>query len=66
VVTEHGVARLRGRTLAERARLLIGVAAPEHRDELEREALELGILPRRRAVGGRASGRAERPAAPAG
>jgi acyl-CoA hydrolase len=66
VVTEHGVARLRGRTLAERARLLIGVAAPEHRDELEREALELGILPRRRAVSGRASGRAERPAAPAG
>ncbi|CAB4920246.1 unannotated protein [freshwater metagenome] len=46
VVTEHGVARLRGRSLAERARLLISIAAPEHRDDLEREALDLGLLHR--------------------
>ena len=44
VVTEHGLVELRGKSLAERARLLISIAAPEHRDELEREALELGIL----------------------
>ena len=35
VVTEHGVAWLRGRNLSERARALIAVAAPEHREELE-------------------------------
>ena len=44
VVTEHGVAELQGRTLRERARALIAVADPRHRDELERSAHELGIL----------------------
>ena len=34
VVTEHGVADLRGQPLAERTRRLIAVAAPEFRDEL--------------------------------
>lgn len=34
VVTEHGVAHLRGQPLAERRRRLIDVAAPEFRDEL--------------------------------
>jgi acyl-CoA hydrolase len=34
VVTEHGVAHLRGCSLAERARRLAGIAAPEHRDAL--------------------------------
>jgi acyl-CoA hydrolase len=34
VVTEHGVADLRGRSLAERTELLICVAAPEHRAAL--------------------------------
>jgi acyl-CoA hydrolase len=34
VVTEHGVAHLRGQPLAERRRRLIAVAAPEFRDEL--------------------------------
>ncbi|ATQ41086.1 hypothetical protein CSW64_01010 [Caulobacter mirabilis] len=34
VITEHGVADLRGRTLDERAEALIGVAAPQHRDGL--------------------------------
>jgi acyl-CoA hydrolase len=36
VVTEHGVADLRGRDDAERARLLAGIAHPEHRDALRR------------------------------
>lgn len=37
VVTEYGVARLTGCTIAERARRLIEVAAPRHRESLERE-----------------------------
>jgi acyl-CoA hydrolase len=36
VVTEHGVVNLYGKGLQERARLLIGIAAPEHREVLER------------------------------
>jgi acyl-CoA hydrolase len=68
VVTEHGLAELRGVAIAERARRLIAIAAPEHRDELERDAREQGILPRPVAVPGRdpAEGRQEHPAAPAG
>jgi acyl-CoA hydrolase len=38
VVTEHGVAHLRGQTLGERVRRLIAIAAPEFRDELARAA----------------------------
>jgi acyl-CoA hydrolase len=34
VVTEHGVADLRGATLAERTERLIAIADPRHRDEL--------------------------------
>ena len=44
VVTEYGIARLRGRSLSERARALIAIAHPDHRDELEREAIELGVV----------------------
>lgn len=44
VVTEHGVAELRGRTLDERARALIGVADPAHREWLEREARTMGLI----------------------
>jgi acyl-CoA hydrolase len=36
VVTEHGAACLRGATLAERRRRLTAIAAPEHRESLER------------------------------
>lgn len=38
VVTEYGGVNLRGKTLAERAKLLISIAAPQFREELEREA----------------------------
>ena len=34
VVTEHGIAHLRGQPLGERRRRLIEIAAPEHRDQL--------------------------------
>lgn len=40
VVTEHGAVNLRGKNLAERAKLLISVAAPEFREELSRAAAE--------------------------
>lgn len=40
IVTEYGAVDLRGKDLAQRARLLISVAAPEFRDELERCAAE--------------------------
>lgn len=42
VVTEYGVARLRGAALAERARRLTAIAAPEHREALERAAARAG------------------------
>lgn len=38
VVTEYGGVNLRGKNLAERAKLLISIAAPQFREELEREA----------------------------
>ena len=38
VATEHGIARLRGRSLRERIRALVAIAPPEHRDRLLREA----------------------------
>lgn len=40
VVTEYGAVNLRGKNLAERAKLMISIAAPEAREELERAAAE--------------------------
>ena len=40
VVTEYGVANLFGRNLRQRARMLIDIAHPDHREELERKAYE--------------------------
>jgi len=44
VVTEHGVALLTGCTVAERARRLIAVAAPHHREGLERSLVEQEVV----------------------
>jgi acyl-CoA hydrolase len=44
VVTEHGMAALHGRTLAERASSLIEIAAPQFREGLERAAHELHLF----------------------
>jgi len=43
VVTEWGVAALRGRSIAERARALVAIAHPDHRDALEAEARQAGV-----------------------
>lgn len=40
VATEHGCVDLRGKDLAQRAKLLISVAAPQFREELEKAAAE--------------------------
>ncbi len=44
VVTENGIARLRGKTVRERVRELIGIAKPEFRADLEAGARKLGYL----------------------
>ena len=38
IVTEYGAAHLRGCPLAERARRLIAIAHPDHRESLQRAA----------------------------
>jgi acyl-CoA hydrolase len=42
VVTEFGVAELRGRSIRERAAALIAIAHPDHRDRLRAEAARMG------------------------
>lgn len=44
VVTEYGVAELRGVSLNERAKRLIAIAHPDHRDELRFKARKVGLL----------------------
>jgi len=44
VVTEFGVAELRGRSIGERARALIAIAHPDHRDDLTRAAADLRLF----------------------
>lgn len=46
VVTEYGMANLKGRSIAERARALISIAHPDFREELERDAYEHRLIPR--------------------
>ena len=44
IVTEYGVAEMRGRTISERATALISIAHPRFRDELTAQAKELSYL----------------------
>jgi acyl-CoA hydrolase len=44
VVTEWGVAELRGRSIRQRAAALIGIAHPDHRDRLTSDAASLHLL----------------------
>ncbi|MAT40963.1 MAG: 4-hydroxybutyrate--acetyl-CoA CoA transferase [Anaerolineaceae bacterium] len=46
VVTEYGIAELRGRSLRERAAALIKITHPDFRDQLWEEVEKLGIVPK--------------------
>lgn len=46
VVTEYGMVNLKGKSVPERARALIGLAHPDFREGLERGAYEHGLIPR--------------------
>ena len=48
VVTEYGVAELRGTSIRDRVARLIEIAHPKFRDELWEQAVQVGILGRRR------------------
>jgi 4-hydroxybutyrate CoA-transferase len=41
VVTEYGIADLYGKNIAQRAKALIQIAHPKHREELEQQSYEL-------------------------
>ena len=43
VVTEYGVAQLRGKSARQRARELIGIAHPNFRSELTEQARRIGL-----------------------
>jgi 4-hydroxybutyrate CoA-transferase len=44
IVTEYGVANLRGKSLRERAKALIAISHPDFRDLLTKEAQEKGLM----------------------
>lgn len=46
VVTEYGMVNLKGKSVPERARALIGLAHPDFREDLAREAHENRLIPR--------------------
>lgn len=46
VVTEYGLVNLKGKSVAERAKALIGIAHPDFREGLEREAREKNLIPK--------------------
>jgi acyl-CoA hydrolase len=46
VVTEYGIVNLKGKSIAERATALIGIAHPDFREDLERQAHEHRLIPR--------------------
>jgi acyl-CoA hydrolase len=45
VVTEYGLVNLKGKSVAERAKGLIGIAHPDFREGLERQAYEHRLIP---------------------
>ncbi len=47
VVTEYGMVNLKGKSIPERVNALIGIAHPDDRELLEKQARQSGLLPRR-------------------
>ena len=47
VVTEFGIANLKGKSVSERARAMIALAHPDERDALYAQARQHGVLGRR-------------------
>jgi acyl-CoA hydrolase len=47
VVTEFGKVNLKGKSVPERAKAMISIAHPDFRDDLEREARENGLIPKK-------------------
>jgi len=46
IVTEYGMVNLKGKSVAERAKALIGIAHPDFREGLECQAYEHRLIPR--------------------
>ncbi|MBO5520493.1 MAG: hypothetical protein J5973_02325 [Eubacterium sp.] len=44
IVTEYGIAKLRGKTLSQRVKAMIAMAHPDFRDELTFEAKKRNII----------------------
>jgi acyl-CoA hydrolase len=47
VVTEYGIAELRGTNVRERVQRLVAIAHPDFREDLMRQAMDLGIIGRK-------------------
>ena len=45
LVTEYGMANLKGKSVCERAQAIIGLAHPDFREELERQAYDHRLIP---------------------
>ena len=45
VVTEYGMVNLKGKSVPERVKALIGIAHPDFRESLAREARERNLVP---------------------
>jgi len=52
IVTEHGIAQLKGKSTWQRAELLIGIAHPDFRDELVKNAEKMNIWRRSSKIAG--------------
>jgi acyl-CoA hydrolase len=46
VVTEYGIVKLKGKSVAVRALALISIAHSDYREELERQAFDHRLIPR--------------------
>ena len=56
VVTEYGMVNLKGKSVAERARAIIGLAHPDFREGLEEQARQHRLIPRGVSLDVRAGG----------